>query len=101
MADPLRHPDLVRLGRAMRTQLDETLDAEQHAARAAALRRRTVRDVLLDAEDRQAEAVLSCTDGEVYGGRVAAVGADHVALVAGQHRERLVVFSHIVSLEVR
>ncbi len=101
LADPLRHPDLVRLGRRMRDHLDETLDAEQHAARAAALRRRTVRDVLLDAEDRGREAILSCADGEIYRGPVAAVGADHVTLAGDGSTQRFVVIAHIVSVEVR
>ncbi len=100
-ADPLRHPDLARLGRAMRDQLDETLDAEQHAARAAARRRRGLRDVLLEAEDRGAVARLSCVDGQLYRGTVAAVGTDHVALAGGDgHPERLVVLIHVVSVEV-
>ncbi len=101
LADPLGHPDLARLGRAMRDRLDETLEAEQHAARAAALRRRTLRDLVLEAEDRGAAAVLSGTDGQVYRGVVTAVGADHVVLASSDGTERFVSLAQVVSLEVR
>ncbi len=99
-ADPLRHPDLARLGRTLREQLDETLEAEQHAARAAARRRRSLREVLLEAEDRGATARLSCSDGQLYRGTVAAVGADHVALAGEEGAERLVALAHVVTVEV-
>ncbi len=100
-ADPLRHPDLARLGRALRDQLDETLDAEQHAARAAARRRRSLRDVLLEAEDRGAAARISCTDGQLYRGAVVAVGADHVALAGDEGGERLIALAHVATVEIR
>ncbi len=99
-ADPLRHPDLARLGRVLRDQLDDTLDAEQHAARAAARRRRSIRDVLLEAEDREAGARVSCTDGQLYRGTVAAVGTDHVVLASDDGGRRLVALTHIVTVEV-
>jgi len=76
--DPFDHPDLVHLGRRLRNRLDDTLDAEQYAARAAARRRRSLRDRLLDAEDRTEQVVVSTTDGHVYRGVVDAVGVDHV-----------------------
>ena len=99
MVDPLRHPDLTRLGRQLRNEMDETLEAEQHAAWAVARRRRTIRDLLLDAEDRGRVAVISGSDGQLYRGTVEAVGADHVVL-ADQDRERVVALAHIVGLEV-
>ncbi len=99
-ADPLRHPDLARLGRALRDQLDETLDAEQHAARAAARRRRSLRDALLEAEDRRAAVRVSCIDGQLYRGTVVAVGTDHVALADGEGAERLVALAHVVTVQV-
>ncbi len=99
LPDPLRHPDLVRLGRTLRDQLDETLDAEQHAARAAARRRRTLRDALLTGEDRGQLAKISCLDGQLYRGVVEAVGADHVVLRDGDV-ERSVALAHIVALDL-
>ena len=87
----------MRLGRSLRDQLDQTLDAEQHAARAAARRRRTLRDALLTAEDRGQLARISCLDGQLYRGVVEAVGADHVVLRDGDV-ERSVALAHIVAL---
>ncbi len=98
--DPLHHPDLARLGRRLRSQLDDTLEAEQHAARAAALRRRSLRDILLEAEDRAAAAVITCSNGELYRGIVVAVGADHVS-VRTEHATTALMLAHIVGVEVR
>ena len=98
--DPLRHPDLARIGRRMREQLDDTLEAEQHAARAAALRRRTLRDVLLEAEDRRALAVCSLTDGYLYRGTVASVGTDHVAIDT-ETGQQILMLGHLVSVDIR
>ena len=100
MVDPLRHPDLTRLSRRMRDQLDETLEAEQHAAWAVVRRRRTMRDVLLQAEDRGQVALASGTDGQLYRGVVSAVGADHVVLTSDGD-ERVLAIAHIVGFEVR
>ena len=98
--DPLGHPDLVRLGRSLRNRLDETLDAEQSAARAAARRRRTLRDRLLDSEDRTESIVLTTTDGHIHRGIVDAVGVDHVVLIDG-NVERFIGVAHIITLEGR
>jgi len=98
--DPLGHPDLERLGRDLRARLDETLDAEQLAARAAFRRRRTLRDRLLEADDRGEQIVLSTSDGHFYRGTVDAVGVDHVVILDGGI-ERFVAIAHIVALEAR
>jgi len=94
--DPMGHPDLVRLGRSLRNRLDDTLDAEQTAARAAARRRRTLRDRLLDSEDRTEQVVLTTADGHLHRGIVDAVGVDHVVVVDGDI-ERFISIAHIVS----
>ncbi len=98
VVDPLRHPDLTRLGRRMRDQLDETLEAEQHAAHAVVRRRRSMRDLLLQAEDRRQVAVASGVDGQLYRGVVRAVGADHVVL-ATDGQEQVLAIAHIVGFE--
>jgi predicted nuclease of predicted toxin-antitoxin system len=98
--DPFGHPDLERLGRTLRTRLDDTLDAEQSAARSAARRRRTMRDICIEAEDRRADVVIVTVDGHVSRGLIAAVGVDHVVL-AGGPAEHHVALAHIITLECR
>ncbi len=98
--DPFGHPDLQRLGRSMRDQFDDTLDAEQHAARAAARRRTSLRDRLLESEDRSERVVVSTSDGHVYQGVVEAVGIDHVVIRDGRI-DRYLAINHIVALEAR
>lgn len=98
--DPFSHPDLERLGRSLRVRLDETLDAEQSAARSAAMRRRTLRDRLIESEDRGEDVVLGGIDGHVYRGTVTAVGVDHVVL-RDAGRDVFVALLHVVSLEAR
>ncbi len=95
--DPFGHPDLERLGRSMRDRLDDTLVAEQSAARAAARRRRTFRDILIEAEDRSDTVVVSASDGHTYRGRVDAVGVDHVVL-ADSGRSMHITIGHVVSM---
>lgn len=98
--DPFGHPDLQRLGRLMRNQLDETLDAEQQAARAAARRRMTIRDRLLESEDRAEHVVLSTSDGHLYHGVVDAVGIDHIVVRDGDI-DRYLAIAHIVAMEAK
>lgn len=97
--DPFRHPDLESLGRTLRDRLDETLNAEQSAARSAARRRRTLRDSLLESEDRAETLVMSAVDGHTYRGVVDAVGVDHVVLIDSGRTTRVAI-SHIVSMGV-
>lgn len=84
----------------MRSQLDETLDAEQAAARAAARRRMTIRDRLLESEDRSEQVVLATSDGQLYRGVVEAVGIDHV-VIRDADVDRYVAIAHVVVLEAR
>ncbi len=98
--DPFGHPDLQRLGRDLRDRLDETLDAEQQAARAAARRRTSLRDRLLQSEDRAERVVVATSDGHVYHGVVEAVGIDHAVIVDGT-TDRYIAIAHIVALETR
>ena len=66
--DPFGHPDLDRLGRSLRHTLDETLNAEQDAARAAMVRRRTLRDRFVESEDRTELVRVGLVDGHIVGG---------------------------------
>ncbi len=79
--------------------MDETLDAEQSAARSASRRRRTLRDLFLDLEDRADPALVWADDGHCYQGTVSAVGVDHAEL-EGDDGRRVVAFAHVVALEV-
>ena len=94
------HPDLIHLGRMLRDRMDRTLEAEMEAARAAARRTRTLRDLLLSAEDAAARIYLTASDGSLHSGMVAAVGADHVEINASGV-PHIVALGHVVAVEVR
>lgn len=79
--------------------MDRTLDAELEAARAAAQRRRSLRDRLITAEDLGGVVLIGTADGAVHAGRVEAVGTDHVALMV-TGRVRAIPLHQITSLEV-
>lgn len=96
--DPLRHPDLVEISRRLRRQLCEVLEAEQEAAAVTLRRKSTLRDRLLDAEDRNEEIFLTCADGTDRSGQVVAVGVDHVVLEAAMVIS-YVSIAHIVAVE--
>jgi len=93
------HPDLVHIGRVLRERMDRTLDAEMEAARAAARRSRTTRDLLLAAEDRRDRVHISGADGSTHTGTISAVGADHVELIR-DGKSRIVQLCHVVSVEL-
>ena len=92
-----RHPDLAALGKRLRHEMDETLRAEQHAARVSAQRRSTIRDRALLAEDRAERVELEVAGGSVVAGLVLAVGADHLVLSGGGPR-CWVALAHIVTM---
>jgi len=94
------HPDLVHIGRILRDRMDRTLEAEMEAARAAARRTRTLRDLLLAAEDASARVYLTASDGSLHSGVVSAVGADHVEITA-TGAPHVVAIGHVVAVEVR
>jgi hypothetical protein len=97
--DPLRHPDLVEISRHLRLQLAQVLEAEQEAAAITLRRRRTIRDRLLDAEDRNEVVEVGCVAGNMRSGKVWAVGVDHVVLEL-KGRRAYIAIPHIVSVEV-
>ena len=96
--DPLRHPDLIEISRRLRLQLAQVLEAEQEAAAITLRRRSTLRDRLLDAEDRGEIVRITCIDGAVRTGPVGAVGIDHVVLEA-KGAATYVALLHIVAIE--
>ncbi len=96
--DPAQHPDLIQLGRTLRRQLEDTLEAEMEAARAAALRRRSLRDLLLEIADNRGRVSVTTTDGSAHFGDVVSVGVDQVQLQA-DGRGVIVALGHIVGCE--
>ncbi|MDH3261045.1 MAG: hypothetical protein OEM81_02290 [Acidimicrobiia bacterium] len=96
--DPLRHPDLIEISRRLRLQLAQVLDAEQEAAAITLRRRSTIRDRLLDAEDRGEAVRIACVDGATRTGRVGAVGVDHVILER-DGATSCVAIVHIIAVE--
>ena len=91
------HPDLRALGRRLRVEMDETLRAEQHAARISAQRRSTIRDRLLLAEDRDERLNIEVLGGSDIHGRVLAVGADHV-VVGRDGKQCWIALQHVVAI---
>jgi hypothetical protein len=92
------HPDLVRLGRSLRDRMDRTLEAEMEAARSAARRSRSLREVFLAAEDGAVDVRVTAADGLLHAGRVTAVGTDHIELSRGDTR-CTVALAHVVTVE--
>lgn len=76
--DSLRHPDLVEMAGDLGRVMDAVLGAEQAAAVVAHRRARTLRDRLLQAEDRGSRVVVLTAFG-TFDGRPE-VGADHVVV---------------------
>ena len=93
--DPLDHPDLDAISRSLREQLDDVLAAEQYAARIASLRRTTMRDRLIQAEDMSRGAVVT-TQTTRFSGRIAAVGTDHLVLEGD--RLQIVALRHVAGI---
>lgn len=77
------HPDLIEIDRHIRTHLDRVLRAEQEAADLSRRRSATLRDRLIDLEERGDSIVVSHREGEIAG-VIESVGADHFDLVSAQ-----------------
>lgn len=99
MIDPLRHPDLVDVEQRIRRQFEMVLEAEQAAALVRHRRGLDLRDRLIDAEEAGIVVALSTTDGQLWTGRVAAVGADHV-LLRRSETEVILMLYHIAAVEM-
>ncbi|MDH3307792.1 MAG: hypothetical protein OEO77_09780 [Acidimicrobiia bacterium] len=101
MTDPLRHPDLVEISRRLRDRFDEVLAAEQEAAATTRRRRLTMRERLLDAEDRAETVTLMVLGGMAIEGQLTAVGADHLVVDRTDRtgRQVAVAIEHVVAIE--
>lgn len=75
------HPDLVEIDHHIRHHLERVLRAEQEAANLSRRRRASLRDRLIDFEERSDPVVISQSGIEIAG-VVDSVGADHVDLMS-------------------
>lgn len=97
MEDPTAHPDLAALGQTLQARFDRVVEAERRAAALAARRGASLRDRLLEAEDRGYGAEVITFDGGRHRGRLEAVGADHLEL-AGAHGRVVVALSAVAAV---
>ncbi len=93
-----QHPDLVSLNRRLRAHMEDTLDAELDAAHEATMRRRTFRDLLLDADDGRLPIRVATTARSLFG-YISAVGTDHVVLGHPSGTRSIVPFTAIEFVE--
>lgn len=93
------HPDLRALSRRLRLEMDETLRAEQFAARVSAQRRSTIRDRFLLAEDKAERLNIEAAGGSDICGTIVAVGVDHV-VVADRGRICWVALQHVIAVRI-
>jgi hypothetical protein len=77
----LDHPDLADLSQRLQRRLDAVLEAEHRAAAVAARRTSTLRDRLLEVEDRATPVVVWTVGGRRFEGGLLMAGGDHVAVV--------------------
>lgn len=91
-----RHPDLISIGDAMRARWERVAIAEQAAAEAIRIRRRSIRDLLTDAANRGEWVCVHTQQGDTWRGRVRGVGSDHVLIGP---RPVFVALRSIVALE--
>ena len=84
--DPLRHPDLVEVGRRLRDAFDRAAAAELETARVAHARTRGLRELLLEWEDAGHRLTVCAGTQTLEATGIHAVGVDHVVLTAhGRH----------------
>lgn len=74
------HPDLIDVARRLRRRFDAVLEAEREAAEVIARRTTSLRERLIEVEDRLAEAVVLTTTGSVFEAMSLTVASDHVEL---------------------
>lgn len=96
--DSLRHPDLVELSAKMKRALEAVLHAEQTAAQVARKRQRSLRDVVLEFEDRGQPVRVSTAGQRWPVGVIVGVGLDHLMLRLNTEPV-LIAFHSIQSIE--
>ena len=79
------HPDIEAFSRAVDRRFDLVLEAEQEAAVVGLNRMATLRDRLIEWEDRCSDVTVTTVAGS-HAGRLAAVGIDHLVLVDDERR---------------
>lgn len=97
MHDGLRHPDLEALATRLDRRLAEVLRREQEAAAIEARRLTTLRERLIELEDRVEQATVVIRGGTSYTG-VLQVGLDHVDVWGA--RRVVVHLDDVVAVEV-
>jgi hypothetical protein len=78
--DPLRHPDLVEVTRRLRSQYEQVAQAEEAAAAIMYQRRQTLRDRMIEAEDRGEQVRVTTTGGLTWEGVPRMVGLDYMMI---------------------
>ena len=94
--DDSLHPDLVDLDARIRIRLDSVLQAEEEAAAVYARRTTSLRDRLIDLEEREVAVEVFTTTGR-HRGHVTAVGRDHLELTSPEG-EVIVRLRRVVAL---
>lgn len=97
MIEPFDHPDLRDVGRLLRRQFDAVTEAEQHATDILIRRTTTLRDRMIEAEDRGSDVEIELIGGSRYRGRVLAASVDHIE-IAGHDHTTLVPIEAIIAI---
>ena len=80
------HPDLVDLGRRLQRRLEDVLEAEHRAAAVEMRRTSTLRDRLIEIEDRESPVVVWTVGGGRFEGRRLTMAGDHVEITTTRGR---------------
>ena len=81
--DPLRHPDLIEVGRRLRDTFDRAAAAELETIRVAHARARGLRELLIEWEDEGRRVQVAVGAATLEPMTIHGVGIDHLLLRAG------------------
>ena len=96
--DPLRHPDLLEVGRRLRDVFDRAAAAELETIRVAHARTRGLRDLLIEWEDAQRPIRVTVGTERLEPMPIHGVGMDHV-LLRGRGSAIALPFEAIAAIE--